>query len=264
MIKWALWIALLLWVNGLNAASYSGFTEPNREIALAAPEMDILASLNVQEGAQVKQGDVVASLDNRVLEAALEVAKARKNAAGRLKAAQTIAKLHQERLDRLTPLLAKGHAQAHEISEARIALESAQAEVQAARDAIQESSLEYNRLRAQIERRRLRSPFNGMVTQIIRQPAEWVGGQQADIMRIASVDPLRVTLHLPTAAALALKKDQMVKVHFPGLDFASQSAKVTFIAPITDASSDTVKIHVQFPNPKYSIRSGVKCTVEID
>lgn len=257
-------LTLCLLSAPLWAASYDSFTEPNQEIALASPELDVLASLKVKEGDKVKKGQMVAALDNSVLDAALAVAKARKNATGQLKAAKSIAKLRKEKVDRLVPLLARGSAQQYEVSEARIELEAANAEIQAAQDVITENSLEYNRLQAQIERRRLRSPIDGVVTHIMRDPAELVGGNQAEIMMIASLNPLQVTVHVPTVEVLQLKEGQGVTVQFPELGFPSQSGKITFISPVTEASSDTVPVKVQFSNADYAIRSGVKCVVNTD
>lgn len=254
-------ITFCLLTTAVWATDYDSFTEPNQEISLASPEVDVLAELKVKEGAKVKKGQVVAALDNSVLAAALAVAKARKNAAGRLKAAKSIAKLHQEKVDRLVPLLARGSAQQYEITEARIGLESANAEIQAAQDVITENSLEYNRLQAQIERRRLRSPIDGVVTNIMRDPAELVGGNQADIMTIASLNPLQVTVHVPTAEVLQLSEGQSVKIQFPEFAFPSQTGKIVFISPVTEASSDTVPVKVQFSNADQAIRSGVKCVV---
>ncbi len=243
------------------AAEYESFTEPDKEILLAAPEIDVLTSIKVKAGDTVKAGETVAILDNRVYAAGLEVADAKRKATSRINAARAIEKLRQEKLNRLVPLLASGNAQQYEVTEARIELESAAAESKAAQETLRIDSLEYEQIRAQVERRILRSPIDGVVTVVKKEVAELVGGNDAHIMTIARINPLKTTIHVPTAEALKFKVGQSMQVRFVGLELPNVSGKISTISPITDASSDTVKIEVQMDNPQSKLRSGVKCVV---
>lgn len=46
------------------AQSFEGFTEPDLELKIAAPESGVLASMKVKEGQQVEKNQVLATLDN--------------------------------------------------------------------------------------------------------------------------------------------------------------------------------------------------------
>jgi len=245
----------------VQAAEYEGFTEPNREIMIAAAEVDILEKVAVSEGSWVKKGQMVAILDNSVLHAALSVAKARKNSHAQLNAAKAIKKLRQDKLNRLLPLLQQGNAQQYEVTQARIEVESADAEVKAAQEALYIAKLEYKKIQAQIEKRTLRSPISGIVTEVRKDRAELVGGNDAHILTVANFNPLKIIIHVPTAEALKLKQGQNLDVKFPQVDFKATTAQIRKISPITDAGSDTVKIEMRLKNPKNRIRSGVKCIV---
>ncbi|ALG67911.1 efflux RND transporter periplasmic adaptor subunit [Beggiatoa leptomitoformis] len=253
---------LLCFSQLVVAAEYEGFTESEHEIDVAAPEIGVLDIVKVKEGDRVKTGQVLAVLDTDVLVAALAVAKAKKGASGRLTAARAIEKLRRDRLDRLLPLLAKGNAQQSEVSQTQIELESAVAETQAAREAMQISEMEYKQLEAQITRRTLRSPINGIVTVVHKEVAELVGGNDFKVITLVSTDPLQATINVPTTDALKLKTAQAVNVKFPQLDIPPAQGKITYISPITDASTDTVKVIVQMANPDGKLRIGVKCLVE--
>jgi len=244
------------------ADEYEGFTEPNKEITVAVPEAGVLAKINVKEGDSVKKGNTLATLDNRVLEASLAIAKAKKSFYGRLEAARAVHKLRKGKLDRLLPLLKKGYAQREEVNEAQLAVESAIAEVKSAQEDLKISELEYKQIQAQIVRRTIYSPIDGIVTEVQKDVGEFAGGQEYVVI-VANLDPLKINIHLPTIKALSLKEKQTVEVRFPDLNNATHQAIITAISPITDASSDTVKITTQLDNSKNELRSGLKCIVTV-
>jgi multidrug efflux pump subunit AcrA (membrane-fusion protein) len=54
-----------------------------------------------------------------------------------------------------------------------------------------------------------------------------------------------------------------VSVRFPNLGSTPVNSRIHTISPVTDASSDTVKIDILLENPKGELRSGVKCLVTV-
>lgn len=256
---------LCLFSLSVQAAEYEGFTEPDRKITIAPPEAGVLESVAVKEGDKVKEGQVLASLENRVFRASLVVAKVRKAATGRLNSAVAIERLRREKLERLLPLLGKGNAQPYEVAQSRIELESAVAEVQAARETLNISEFEYKQIEAQIERRILRSPIDGVVISVNKEVAELASfsGTDAQILTVASLNPLRISLHVPTAQAMNFKAKQTVSVRFPNLSITPANSTIHYVSPVTDASSDTVKVDILLENAKGELRSGVKCLVSV-
>jgi len=258
-------LAALLLLPTAYAQPYDGFTEPDQEIKVAAPEIGVLATLNVKEGQTVKQGQVLATLDNQVLVAGLAVARAKAKASGRLNAAQALQKLNETKLSRLQPLLARGAAQQAEVDQVSAELSNARASAQAAREELQVSALEVKQIEAQIERRTLRSPINGVVIELKKEVSELVGGtaNEPQVLTVARIDPLLVTIHVPTSEALKLSLDQKVAIEFPAYTPASAEGTVTFVSPITDAGSNTVKIKIRLDNSAGKLRSGLKCLVKL-
>lgn len=265
---WA--VSLLSFALGLSgslaAVEYEGFTEPEQEIALSAPEMGVLKELKVKEGESVKVGQVLASLDNRVYHAQLAINKAKATARGLLQSAQAMQRLRQDMYNRLQNLRSQGAAQPAEVQQALAELEVAKAELQTARDTHEIHKLEVRLTEAQIERRTLRSPINGVVIDILKDPAEIVssGGNEAShIMLIAQVDPLKVVVPIPTHEAVKLRVGQKVKVSFPRFDELTSEGEIVFISPVTDAGSDTVETKIRLDNSAGKLRSGLKCLVTV-
>jgi len=256
-------LILLLLSSNLWAEPYEGFTEPEQEIELAAPEMGILEKIMVKEGERVHVGQLLANLQSRDLGNMLEIARLRAKSTARLRAAQAELKLHRMQLEKLEPLQQKGLAHPQEVNQSRMEVDVAAANVQAANEELAIAKLDSKRIAAQIENRTLRSPIDGVVTEILRDVAELVGANQSHVMTIAALDKLKIRLHLPTVRALHLKVGDPVKVVFNDFPVPQAEASVAFISPVTDAGSDTVTTHIALDNQQGKLRAGIRCQVHI-
>lgn len=242
------------------ATEYEGFTEPYRHIEVTPAEPGVIAAIHVVEGESVKRGQTIAELDSRVLEATLAITKARKDVTGEVTSAKALNALRQSHLDKLLPLLARGHAQQDEVARAQADLAVAQANLRSAREQRQIEALEYERILAQLERRRMRSPFDGVVVRVYKEPAETVFGDGGPLMSLAQLNPLRIIVHAPTAAIAAIKAGDDVMVRFPDSE-QSVTGRIELVSPVTDADSGTVRIKVLVENPDNQLRSGVRSLV---
>ena len=103
----------------IEAAEIEGFTEPYRDIDVAAAEMGRVICLEVREGDRVVVGQVVARLDDDVINATLDIAQAGMESFGRLEAAEAELRMHQESLEKLKELLKRNHATQREVDRAQ-------------------------------------------------------------------------------------------------------------------------------------------------
>ena len=143
-----------------------GFTEPYADIELAAAEMGILSQVEVKEGDIVKAGQLLAALDDTVLQAALKVAHASRNARGQLESAIADLETRQVELEKLRELRSHQHASHQEVDRVAGEVRMATARVHAVREELEIKNLEYERIRAQLNRRQIRSTIDGVVTNI--------------------------------------------------------------------------------------------------
>jgi RND family efflux transporter MFP subunit len=258
----------LLWVAGAlaparaSAAPFEAFTEPYRTIDVAAAEIGVVEELSVREGDRVAKGQTLAVLDCQVLEASKEIAAANVQAKGKLNSALAEHELRKTRLARLEPLRERGHASQEEIDRARSELAVAEANLLAAHEQQLLNELERKKIDAMIERRKIRSPIDGVITKLHREEQELVSSNSAAVATVVQLDPLRVVFTLPTADALPLKAGQTVALTFPE-SVARTSGKIESVAPVTEAESGTVRVKVVVNNPDGKYRSGVRCSLEI-
>jgi RND family efflux transporter MFP subunit len=240
-----------------------GFTEPVRKLDLIPPEPGIIASLAAREGDRVKKNQLLGSLDCETQQAALEIAKANMDAHGKLDSATAERNLRRWRLAKLQKLHTEGHANDEEVNRAADELAVAEANILTALEQHASDALEVDRIATMVERRMMRSPFDGVVTRVFREEKEFVGSNNTPVLTIMQLDKLRVIFTIPTTLALRLKVNQTVALTFPN---SNQRAvgKIESISPVTEAESDTVRVKVLIDNGEGKYRCGVRCAINLN
>ena len=225
-------ILLLFLTTALRAEDSLGYVEPYRIITLSAAETGVIAEVFVKEGDTAKKGQVLAKLDTATLQAELEIAQAE-------------AKLQATRKQRLDELATASRASPEELEKARADLTIKDAQVR--------------KIQAMIETRLLRSPVDGLVNEIKRDPGEAVSLANPHVLTVVQIDKLTANLFLPPACALALKTGGTATLLLD--DREKVSATIEFISPITDPASGTVRVKFMLENAAGQLRSGVRCAL---
>lgn len=210
-------------------ADVPGYTEPYKTIKVSAAESGVIKELPVEEGTVVKQGQIVARLDVAQLEAELDIAKIQTD-------------LQRAKMERLDELARSQRAAKEEVERGRADLKIRQAEIR--------------KIEAGIETRTMRSPVNGVVTEIKREPSEAVSMNSPHVLTVVQIDRLIVNLFLPQARAEKLKTGGSATLLL-GESTGRTPATVEFISPVTDAASGTVRVKFVLDNTAGKLRSGV-------
>ncbi len=254
---------MLLAAAPLHAQVIESFTEPFRKVELTPAETGILTLLTVKEGDRVRKDQTIGSLDCDVQEIAQQIAHTAMQSRGRLDSALAEQELRKKRLDKLNELRATGHATQEEIHRAAADLSVAEANVLTANEQRVIDTLEHKKLAAMIERRRLRSPLNGVVTRVLRDENDYVGGNAAHVLTVMQLDPLRATFSVPTQHAALLIQNQKVPISLADSG-ETTLGKVELVSPVTDAESGTVRVKVLIENADGKYRCGVRCSLDLD
>lgn len=216
-----------------SEAPIIGYTEPYKIITVSAAESGVIAELPVKEGDAVKAGQLLAKLNNDVFAAELQVARAE-------------AMLAATRNDRVNELARSGKATPEELERARTETTIKDANVR--------------RISAQIENRTMRSPVDGVVTEIKRDPSEAVSPTQPQVLTVVQIDKLVVNLFLPPDRARSLKAGDTTALEL--LDPAEKvAASVEFVSPVIDPASGTVRVKFVIENTAGKYRAGARCTL---
>jgi membrane fusion protein (multidrug efflux system) len=208
------------------------------------------------EGSEVKQGDPLFLLDKKPIEQRLAAAKGN---LGQLQAA--LARTNQD-VERLTPLAKSGAVPQKDLDDAlssrrgaEAALETGQAQVTAA-----ELDLGYTEINA---------PITGIIGEKQVDTGSLVGKGQPTVMAtISPLDPIWANLEISEVAFLNNAdriNDPKVSPVF-ALELANgklhpHTGKLAFVDRIVNATTGTLKIRVEFPNPEKVVRPGQFCRV---
>ena len=259
-------LALLLGIAAPTYAdNYESFTEPHRNLALAPAEPGLLVELNVREGEVVQAGQSLAALDRETLLIAREIAETTLKSEGKSRAAQAECTLRRERLDKLRKLRAQGHAGADEVARAEADLEIAEGQRLTLEEQRALDRLELRKIEALIERRIVRSPIAGVVTRLHHEQGEFVTPAAPTVATVAELHPLRLTFHLPAAAAGKLRVGDQLDITFPDDSTpGTTQARVETILPVVDADSGTVRVKLLLDNREHLRQAGLRCRLLLD
>ena len=247
------------------AEEVEGFTEPYREVNLAAADTGLVAELFVREGQGVRAGELVAALDTQVLEATQQIAERHVASSGKIDSAKAELRLRQARVDKFEELLGRAHASQEELDRAEIDRDIAAATLLVAEEERAIRRLERDRIAVQLDRRTVRSPIDGVIVERLKEAGEFVSPADPIVMRVVQLDPLRATFSVPEDLAVHLTEGEsaIVRLQSPNEDEREVRAQIEFVSPVIDSESGTVQVRTRIANPYGQIRAGQRCSLEV-
>ena len=239
--------------------------EPAQKLAIRSTVTAAIAVMHVDRGSVVKKGQPLVSLDSSVESAALAAAKYRSVMQGQVAAAEARLTHSKDKLGRREELRQQNYVSAQDRDDTAAELRAAEADLLEARDNRQLATLEVQRLAAELSRRVILSPINGVVTERLLQPGEMAqaGESAGAILKLAQTDPARVEVVLPAAKYGRVKVGDVVTVK-PEAPFAgSYQATVRVVDPVIDSASGTFGVRLDFANPTGAVPLGVRCSAAL-
>lgn len=213
-----------------------GQLEAEESVVMHSEISGVIEEIGFTEGAPVDAGDVLFRLRDAEQRAALRAAQA------------------QRELDadiyRRTEALSKREVSAiAELDRARAALEAAEAGVDLAR--------------VNLERTRVRAPFDGVVGARRVSPGDRIDSG-TDLVQIDKVERLQLLFTLPETAVRLARQGLRVRVglaSFPGERFGGE---VYFVSPTLDPDTRRLLLKAWIPNPDAKLRPGQFATLEVE
>lgn len=210
----------------------TGITEAVHDTSLSSSVIGIVRSRPKQEGSQVKQGEPLVELDNRLEE--IEVSR------------KLLIRDHaKSELDRLKGLAAKS------------SLSTTQEELDKKKAEFEIATADYEFALEQLHRRQIVAPFNGVIAEYFLKVGE---GCQALQPLVRLVDPAHCHLVVSVDAKIAyyMKPGESAQLEIEaGRESVSVPGKIEFVAPVADPASGLMKVKVLFDNTDGRLRPGV-------
>ncbi len=234
--------------------------KPKRVIQLGSPVFGVVGGVFVDRAQIVKQGDLLAKLDTTVDEAQVALDHFRASNTAQIDAAKTDLAWNTRELERRERLAGNLFSKANEVDEIATRINQNRIAIRKAESDLQQAKMEASRSDAQLAIKMLKSPINGVVTEIKLSPGEFIY-EQTPIMTLAEVDPLIVDLVVPAERFKSVRVGQIGEVQLSAPVDATVSARVDAIDSVFDASSDTFRVRLALPNPGNAIPAGTRCSV---
>jgi len=237
-------------VSLLNA---SGYIVAQRKAAVASKVTGRLVALMVEEGSKIKQGQIIARMENIDVSAVRDQAAANRNTSrANLEQAKADRDNAQREYERYKRLVANGYVSrsAYETVETRYqraveGVKALEAAVQAGDAALKtaEASLDYTLIRA---------PFDGVVLTKnadvgdIVTPIGAAANAKAAVVTIADMNSLQVEADVSETSITTIRVGQPCDIQLDALPNMRFRGEVHAVVPTVDRSKATVLVKVRF------------------
>jgi macrolide-specific efflux system membrane fusion protein len=249
------------------------------EAEVPAQEGGLLTEVAVREGQPVKKGKLLAQIDDQVARLAAEAAQSQyeiaqakatndvriRFAKKALEVSQAELRRSTESIERFAKSVSQSQLDVEKLTVERNQLESEQAEHEH-RVAVLEAEAKENELmatRAQVERRQVLAPFDGVIVQIYVRRGEWVEpGQQA--LRIVNVDRLKAEGFAAAEQASGDLVGKSVTLAIEGSQQSPAAGSIVFVSPEMDPITGQVRLWAEIDNRDGRLRPGQTVKMTID
>lgn len=217
-----------------SAFSYLGTFEPVRQNTIGSDASGKIIRLNVEEGDRVSQGQVIAKIDDEMLQLQLENAEV--NIEG------------QKNDDIRYTNLAKDNAvPGVQVEKTKLGLKSAE--------------IQKKQLQKQLRSTNITAPFSGVITKKLVDLGSVIGGG-SQIVEITDISSLKLTVSVPERDILKFKLNQDVSIKADIYGDRSFNGKVTNVSVQADKSHN-FKVQITVKNAQQELMAGMYGSVSL-
>lgn len=236
--------------------------EPSRLIELGSAVPGLLADSYYDKADFVSAGTLMARLESDVERMSLVIATEAASSSTGIALRELTARFGDRTRIRNAELLKTSNISEQVMDQVSTESEIAKLQVKQEQEATRLALLEVERARAVLDRREIRTPISGSVTQRYLSAGEYVDSEP--VYQVAQLDPLHVEVIVPVdfLGSLEAGATASVLLDVPGFRGKAFPAEVRRIDSVADAASGTYGVRLVLQNPDLTIPSGVRCRVD--
>ena len=231
----------------------SGYVVPQRKAAVASKGTGRIDFLAVREGSVVKEGDILARLENEDLRAELAQAQAQLSAArSDLLKVQTELETAEKNFQRLRGLYSHKAVAQIEFENAEDRYHKAKASLASATSSVKALDAAVRRSTALLDYTVIRAPFDGVILTKDADVGEVVApfgsatNAKAAVVTMADMSSLMVHADVAESFLGRVKADQPCEIQLDSLPESRFPGKVFTVVPTADRAKGTVLVKVAF------------------
>ena len=235
--------------------------EPYRVTDVGSQVIGVIESIHVERGEWVRKGQVIAMLRADVERAAVAVALSRVQGEAEVQAATAAKALADQKYERSKQLVEREFLARQALDQGRAEAEVAQQKLAQALEQKRVWERELSLALAQLELRRIRSPSDGVIAERFLSPGERV--EEKPIVRVATIDPLRVEVVLPAALFGTLRMGDRLMIAPDVPNVMPRPGRVVLVDKLVDGPSNTFRVRLALANPKGDLPAGIRCKADL-
>jgi RND family efflux transporter MFP subunit len=238
------------WAQDGVVIRLTGVSEPTSDVDLAFTVEGLVREALVRPGDRVEAGQALVALDDREIAATEDLLRLRAESELAIGEAEAELRLAENEREQVQEAFDRGAAAGHELERVKLQVRRAEIALALAYRRQKEAQIQLDQTRIRREQYTLRAPVGGVVEEVEIDPGETVERLEA-VVRLVSVDPLRVRIAAPIGQAERVRVGDraLVTMAAPGPANPALVGRVTRVAMVADAASDTRLIEVEAANP---------------
>lgn len=234
-----------------------GNIEAETEIPIQPRISGRLITLMVEEGSEVKKGDLIGVIDDEAY--VLQVQQTEANIIG-IKANMEQAKVNASRLksekERYRELLDQRYISQWEYEQAENAYLAAEANLDTLKAQLEIAEKNYQLQKLQLEQTRIYAPISGYILRKFVTPGiNLTSG--ATIVTIASLSPVKLIFNIDQKDAVRIQRGMSVNFVNDAVPNRIYSGKINQVAPVYDPKTRTLALSVNIDNDDRSLLPGM-------
>jgi len=247
-----------------NSFVASGPLVVENQLDIASQREGVVSKIFVDTGHPVRRGDLLATIDDRQLQADREAAQAKLRAIDAdVKNWQAEVKVLQSDLDRTEKMWAAQLITKEQLDHARFKVEADQFELERERQNSQNQQAVLRSLDIEMQKTRVAAPFDGVVARrYVRVGQKIAIGDR--LFWVTAVAPLRVRFTLPERFAGKVRVGQQLFVSTADATGAAHTAKIIQVSPVVDPASASIEIMAELNGPAGELRPGMTAEVRLE
>jgi RND family efflux transporter MFP subunit len=239
--------------QALTVLNATGYVAPQRKAAISSKATGRLEWLGVLEGSRVKEGQLIARLENRDVAAALGQAQANVEVA-RGNLAQARAELVEatSNFRRSSELRAKNFISPATLDTAQARLEKAQANVEAMQAAVAASQANARAAQVALDQTMIRAPFDGVILTKNANvgdnitPFSQAAESKGAVVTMADMETLEVEADVSESNLARIHVGQAAEIQLDAYPGLRMDGVVSRMVPTVDRSKATLMVKLRF------------------
>ncbi len=217
-----------------SSLSFLGTFEPSRQNTVGSDANGKLVSIKFEEGDQVRQGQLLAKVDDEMLQLQLQNAD--------------VGLEGQKNDDRRYSNLEKENAVSG-------------VQVEKTRLGVRSGELQKKQIQKQIKSTSIVAPYSGVITKKMIDLGSFVG-QGTPLFELTDISSLKLTVNVPERDVLKFRLGQAVSIRADIYGDKEFKGKITNISVVADRAHN-FKVQITVPNPKRELMAGMYGSVRL-